>query len=92
MEILMIIVGILAIIGMIAFLMHLFIKAYNKDQQEQDERILVLEKRLEEHRRINTKDFNYLDNGYLDNRNYLKELETRIQKLERKKKSDKNEL
>jgi len=48
MEILMIIIGVLAIIGMIAFLVHLFIKAYNKDQQEQDERILVLEKRINE--------------------------------------------
>lgn len=48
MEILMIIIGVLAIISMIAFLVHLFIKAYNKDQQEQDERILILEKRINE--------------------------------------------
>ena len=46
MEILMIIIGVLAIVSMIAFLVHLFIKAINRDQQEQDERTLQLEKRI----------------------------------------------
>lgn len=44
----MIIIGVLAIIGMIAFLVHLFIKAYNNEQEEQDQRIQVLEKRINE--------------------------------------------
>ena len=46
MEIYLIIIGVLAIVGMITFLVHLFLKAINKDQQEQDERILQLEKRI----------------------------------------------
>ena len=45
-NILMIIIGVLAVVSMIAFLVHLFVKAINKDQQEQDERILQLEKRI----------------------------------------------
>lgn len=48
MEVLMIIIGVLAIISIIAFFIHLFVIAYNKDQQEQDERVLVLEKRINE--------------------------------------------
>lgn len=47
-NIIIIIVGILVVISAITFLVHLFIKAINKDQQEQDERILVLEKRINE--------------------------------------------
>ena len=92
MEILMIIVEILAVISMIAFLVYLFIKAYNQDQQEQDERILVLEKRIQEQ----YEDFSDTINDYKDkiiNLNIEQsDLEKRIQKLERKKKSDKNEL
>ena len=88
MEILMIIIGVLAIIGMIAFLVHLFIKAYNKDQQEQDERILQLEKRLEDYRK--DKDDELVDIYYnlRINNDDIKDLTNRIQKLERKKKSD----
>lgn len=48
MEILIISIGVLAIVGMVAFLVHLFIKAINRDQQEQDERTLQLEKRINE--------------------------------------------
>ena len=44
-------IGITAIISMLAFLVHLFIKAYNQDQKEQDERIQVLEKRIEEYKK-----------------------------------------
>lgn len=47
-NIIIIIVGILVVISAITFFVHLFIKAINKDQQEQDERILVLEKRINE--------------------------------------------
>lgn len=91
METLIISIGVLAIIGMIAFLIHLFMIAYNEDQKEQDERMLVLEKRLEEYKgedkeeikKINTALKN-LDEGM--NKNYLD-----IQKQLRKK-SDKNEL
>ena len=86
MEILMIIIGVLAVISMIAFLINLFIKAYNKDQQEQDERILQLEKRIQEQ-------YSNIINDYKDkiiNLNIEQsDLEKRIQKLERKKKSDK---
>ena len=86
MEILMIIIGVLAVVSMIAFLIHLFIKAYNKDQQEQDERILQLEKRIQEQ-------YSNIINDYKDkiiNLNIEQsDLEKRIQKLERKKKSDK---
>lgn len=46
MEILIISIGVLAIVGMVAFLVHLFVKAINRDQQEQDERTLQLEKRI----------------------------------------------
>ena len=42
------IIGILAIIGLIAFLFSLLVKAFNTDQQQQDERTLVLEKRINE--------------------------------------------
>lgn len=89
MEILMIIIGILAIIGMIAFLVYLFIMAYNKDQQEQDERILQLEKRLQ--KSIKDRDdemINIYDNICINNDD-IKDLTNRIQKLERKIKSDK---
>lgn len=89
MEILMIIIGVLVVISMIAFLVHLFIKAYNKDQQEQDERILVLEKRIQEQYKC----FKGIINDFKDEIINLtiekSDLEKRIQKLERKKKSDK---
>ena len=91
MEILMIIIGILTIIGMIAFLVHLFIKAYNQDQQEQDERILVLEKRIEDYRKKQIQKDNWLLNEINERLNETTKLDLRIQKLERKKKSDKNE-
>lgn len=91
METLMVIIGVLAIIGMIAFLVHLFVIAYNKDQKEQDERILVLEKRLEEYREDIDDELQHIyDNLYLNNQE-IKDLETRIQKLERKKKRGSNE-
>ena len=92
MEILMIIIGVLAVVSMIAFLVHLFIKAINKDQQEQDERILQLEKRLEKYRKDRDDELvNIYDNISINNDD-IKDLINRIQKLERKKKSDKNEL
>ena len=89
MEILMIIVGVLAIIGMVAFLVNLFLKAYNKDQQEQDERILVLEKRIEDYRKKQIQKDNWLLNEINERLNETTKLDLRIQKLERKKKSDK---
>ena len=46
MKILIIIVGILAIIGIVAYVIYLFTSAINRDQQNQDERILYLEKRI----------------------------------------------
>ena len=61
MEILMIIIGVLAVVSMIAFLVHLFIKAINKDQQEQDERILQLEKRLENYKKETKENFIEID-------------------------------
>ena len=85
----MIIVGVLAIIGMVAFLVNLFLKAYNKDQQEQDERILVLEKRIEDYRKKQIQKDNWLLNEINERLNETTKLDLRIQKLERKKKSDK---
>ena len=91
MEVLMIIIGVLAIIGMIAFLVHLFVMAYNKEQQEQDERILVLEQRLEEYREDRDDDLKHIYDNLCINNDDIKDLTNRIQKLERKIKSDKNE-
>jgi hypothetical protein len=93
MEILMIIIGVLAVISMIAFLVHLFIKAINKDQQEQDERILQLEKRIESYNK-KTNDRISMEIGQ---RQLLEELTNdeianihkQMIKLNKKKKSDK---
>ena len=69
----------------------LLYKWYKQEQQEQDERILVLEKRIQEQ----YEDFSDTINDYKDkiiNLNIEQsDLEKRIQKLERKKKSDNNE-
>lgn len=89
MEIIMIIIGVLAVISMIAFLVHLFLKAYNKDQQEQDERILVLEKRIQEQYEDFSDTINDFKNEIINLNIEQSDLEKRIQKLERKKKSDK---
>ena len=91
MEALMIIIGVLAIIGMIAFLVHLFIMAYNKDQQEQDERILQLEKRIEDYGKKQIQKDNWLLNEINERLNETKKLDLRLQKLEKKKKSDNND-
>ena len=96
MEILMIIVGVLAIISMIAFLVHLFLKVYNQEQQDQDERILQLEKRIESYNK-KTNDRISMEIGQ---RQLLEELTNdeianihkQMIKLNNKKKSDKNEL
>ena len=92
MEVLMIIIGVLAIIGMIAFLVNLFIKAYNKDQQEQDERTLVLEKRLYDFKKERIDEEDNIKENLDTCMDLIMNLASRIQKLERKKKSDKNEL
>ena len=88
----MIIIGVLAIIGMIAFLVNLFIKAYNKDQQEQDERTLVLEKRLYDFKKERIDEEDNIKENLDTCMDLIMNLASRIQKLERKKKSDKNEL
>lgn len=91
MEILMIIVGILAIVGMIAFLVHLFIKAYNQDQKEQDERMLVLEKRIND---IKKEINNNIEWEKQLRKDFERQVNEEILRLKRQlnKKSDKNEL
>lgn len=89
MEILMIIIGVLAIIGMIAFLVHLFVIAYNKDQKEQDDRILQLEKRLQKSIKDRDDELKHIYDNLCINNDDIKDLTNRIQKLERKIKSDK---
>ncbi len=64
-------------------------KWYKQEQQEQDERILQLEKRIEEVKSIDKKRGQILDEAIGENIKEFCELESRIQKLERKKKSDK---
>lgn len=64
-------------------------KWYKQEQQEQDERILVLEKRLEKYRKDRDDELvNIYDNISINNDD-IKDLTNRIQKLERKKRSDK---
>lgn len=91
MEILMIIIGVLAVISMIAFLVHLFIKAYNKDQQEQDERILVLEKRINDLKKELTWQIEWETKIRSD---FERQINDEILRLRRQinKKSDNNEL
>lgn len=89
MEILIIIIGALVVISVIAFFIHLFVKAYNQDQQEQDERILQLEKRIQEQHKCFSGTINDFKDTIINLNIEQSDLEKRIQKLERKKKSDK---
>ena len=82
-------IGGIATLGIICFFVYMRSMTYNKDQQEQDERILVLEKRIQEQYKC----FKGIINDFKDEIINLtiekSDLEKRIQKLERKKKSDK---
>lgn len=87
-NIIIIVAEILVVIGAITFFVHLFIKAINKDQQEQDERILVLEKRIQEQYEDFNDTIKDFKNEIINLNIEQSDLEKRIQKLERKKKSD----
>ena len=66
-------------------------KWYNEDKNELEERILQLEKRLQ--KSIKDRDdelVNIYDNISINN-DEIKEIQLRLQKLERKRKSDKND-
>lgn len=64
-------------------------KWYKQEQQEQDERILQLEQRLEDYRNDRNDELvNIYDNISINNDD-IKDLTKRIEKIERKKKSDK---
>ena len=89
MEILIIIVGVLAIIGMIAFLVSLFIKAINRDQEDQDERILYLEKRINDIKKELTWQIQWETKLRQDLEKEIKDDLTRTKK-QIKKKSDSN--
>lgn len=69
-------------------------KWYKQEQQEQDERILQLEKRLEDYKKQNKKLYDELVYGLQTRYEEIFMLQKRVEKLERKrtKKSDKNEL
>lgn len=83
------IIGILAIIGLIAFLFSLLVKAFNVDQQQQDERVLVLEKRQNDTYKELCNLEDYIDDKLEKQKELVKELELRLQKLERKTKVSK---
>ena len=83
------IIGTIAIMLIITFLFSLLVKIYNEDQKEQDERVQILEKRQND----TYKEICDLEDTIQDKiekqKEIIKELETRLQKLERKIKSDK---
>ena len=67
----------------------LLYKWYKQDQQEQDERILQLEKRIQEQHKCFSGTINDFKDTIINLNIEQSDLEKRIQKLERKKKSDK---
>ena len=62
---------------------------YKEEQKEQDDRTNVLEERLEDYKKDKKDEMEKIFDILKFNLDKMKELETRIQKLERKKKSDK---
>lgn len=84
-------IGGIATLGIICFFVYMRSMTYNKDQQEQDERILQLEKRIEDLKSKQIQKDNWLLNEINERLNETKKLDLRLQKLERKKKSDKND-
>lgn len=83
------IIGILAIIGIIAFIFTLLVKVYNDDQKTQDERVLVLEKRQNDTYKELCNLEDYINDKLEKQKDLTKELELRLQKLERKTKVSK---
>ena len=67
----------------------LLYKWYKQDQQEQDERILQLEKRIQEQHKCFSGTINDFKDTIINLNIEQSDLEKRIQKQERKKKSDK---
>lgn len=82
-------IGITAVISMIAFLVHLFIKAYNQDQKEQDERILQLEKRIEEYRRNRKDEMSHIYDNLVINNQDIGKITKEINKLKNKRENEK---
>ena len=82
-------IGITAVISMLAFLVHLFTKAYNQDQKEQDERILQLEKRIEEYRRNRNDEMSHIYDNLVINNQDIKRITKEINKIKNKRENEK---
>lgn len=67
----------------------LFYKWYRQEQQEQDERILQLEKRIEDYKKKEKEQVEVLKIIVQDIDTNFERIQKRIEKLEKKKKSDK---